>query len=95
MAVILALPWPASNETCSEFSHQQPFACCEIYRIEEAAGTKASISADGVVRLGWGRDDVKVTIDGMTFPPPAGLGSWAAFTGMERGAIVMGDTVVF
>lgn len=63
--------------------------------IETASGTKASVTADGVVRIGWSRDDVEVTVDGMTFPPPAGLGSWAAFSGTERGAMVMGDTVVF
>jgi uncharacterized protein DUF1259 len=63
--------------------------------IEAAAGTKASLTADGVVRIGWSRDDVKVTVNGMKFPPPAGLGSWAAFTRTPHGAMVMGDTVVF
>jgi hypothetical protein len=49
-----------------------------------------------VARIGWSRDDVKVTIDGMPFPPPAGLGSWAAFKAIPNGeAMVMGDTVVF
>jgi hypothetical protein len=48
-----------------------------------------------VVRLGWPRTDVKVTLDGMPFPPAAGLGSWAAFTPARHGAMVMGDTVVF
>lgn len=34
-------------------------------------------------------------IDGAPFPPAAGLGSWAAFKETGRGAMVMGDTVVF
>jgi len=38
---------------------------------------------------------VKVQIDGVPFPPPAGLGSWAAFKAAPHGAMVMGDTVVF
>jgi len=38
---------------------------------------------------------VTVTVDGMTLPPAAGLGSWAAFAPMATGAMVMGDTVVF
>lgn len=63
--------------------------------IEEASGAQATVATDGVVRIGWSRDDVKVAVDGMAFPPPAGLGSWAAFTAAEHGALVMGDTVVF
>jgi len=64
--------------------------------IENAAGTRATVQGD-VVRIGWSRDDVKVVVDGMPFPPAAGLGTWAAFksTGVGQDAIVMGDTVVF
>jgi len=63
--------------------------------IEDASGARVTVAEDGVVRISWSRDDVPVTIDGMPFPPAAGLGSWAAFKGMEGGAMVMGDTVVF
>ena len=64
--------------------------------IGQAAGTQATAKPDGVVRIGWKRDDVPVTVDGMKFPPPAGLGSWAAFKALpEGGVMVMGDTVVF
>src|SRR4051812_5546682 len=61
--------------------------------IAKAAGSKATTTSDGVVRLGWARTDVAVTIDGMPFKPAAGLGSWAAFTKAKHGAMVMGDTV--
>jgi hypothetical protein len=64
-------------------------------KIGQAAETKATTTKDGVVRLGWPRSDVKVTIDGMPFSPAAGLGSWAAFSAAKHGAMVMGDTVVF
>src|SRR5262245_27847351 len=64
-------------------------------KIGKAAGTKATTTKDGVVRLGWSRSDVKVTVDGMPFKPAAGLGSWAGFTPTKHGAMVMGDTVVF
>jgi hypothetical protein len=64
-------------------------------RIGKAAGASASTTADGVVRLGWARTDVKVTVDGMLLKPFAGLGSWAAFEAAAHGAIMMGDTVVF
>src|SRR5262249_16894646 len=64
-------------------------------RIAAAAGSKATTTKDGVVRIGWPRTDVAVTVDGMPLKPFAGLGSWAAFTPAPHGAMVMGDTVVF
>jgi hypothetical protein len=64
-------------------------------KIGKAAGTKATTAPDGVVRIGWPRTEVKVSVDGMPLHPFAGLGSWAAFTPTKHGAMVMGDTVVF
>ena len=64
-------------------------------QIGKAAGAMATTTPDGVVRIGWPRTDVKVTVDGMPLKPFAGLGSWAAFTAAPHGAMVMGDTVVF
>ncbi len=63
-------------------------------QIGDAAGTSATLK-DGVARIGWARDDVQVTVDGLPLKPFAGLGSWAAFTQTPHGAMVMGDTVVF
>ncbi len=63
--------------------------------IGEAAGTKATLQDDGVVRIGWSRTDVAVKVDGAPFPAAAGLGSWAGFKATADGAMVMGDTVVF
>ena len=64
--------------------------------IGKAAGTKATLQSDGVVKIGWSRTDVPVTVDGMRLAPAAGLGTWAAFTPMAGNrAMVMGDTVVF
>jgi hypothetical protein len=64
-------------------------------KIGMAAGTKATTTKDGIVRIGWPRTDVAVRVDGMPLKPFAGLGSWAAFTPTAHGAMVMGDTVVF
>jgi len=61
----------------------------------EASQARTTTTDDGVVRIGWTRDDVPVTVDGMRLDPPAGLGSWAAFKPVEGGSMVMGDTVVF
>jgi hypothetical protein len=64
-------------------------------KIGTAAGAKATTAPDGVVRISWPRTDVAVQVDGMPLQAFAGLGSWAAFTATEHGAMVMGDTVVF
>jgi hypothetical protein len=64
-------------------------------KIGQIVGAKAAVTPDGVVRVGWPRTDVRVTIDGLPMKPFAGLGSWAAFQKTEHGAMVMGDTVVF
>jgi hypothetical protein len=76
-------------------SAQQAGTRLDPDRIAAAAGTKATTTPDGVVRLAWARADVPVKVDGMPLRPFAGLGSWAAFTGAPHGAMVMGDTVVF
>ena len=63
--------------------------------IADASGASPTTAPDGAVKIGWLRNDVTVTVDGMTLPPAAGLGSWAAFASTPKGAMVMGDTVVF
>jgi hypothetical protein len=64
-------------------------------KIATASGAKTTVTPDGVVRIGWARDDVKVHVDDVPLKPFAGLGSWAAFTKAPHGAMAMGDTVVF
>lgn len=73
----------------------QPDAKLDQDKVGTAAGTKATTTPDGVVRIGWPRTDVAVKVDGMPLKPFAGLGSWAAFKPTKHGAMVMGDTVVF
>jgi Domain of Unknown Function (DUF1259) len=63
--------------------------------IGRAAGVPATATPDGVVRVGWSRSDVPVTVDGARLDPAAGLGSWAAFQVAPGGAMMMGDTVLF
>jgi hypothetical protein len=62
--------------------------------IAKASGAKPSRKGN-VVRIEWPRNDVPVTVAGMSLKPFAGLGTWAAFTATPEGAMVMGDTVVF
>jgi hypothetical protein len=91
----LALAAPLAVLTALWASAQGDGHRLDAVKIGTAAGTKATTTKDGVVRLAWARTDVKVKIDGMPFKPAAGLGSWAAFTPTPHGAMVMGDTVVF
>ncbi len=85
----------SASIACAAWAFGQPGQRLDAEKIGAAAGSKATTTPDGVVRLGWARNDVKVTIDGMPYQPFAGLGSWAAFTPAPHGAMVMGDTVVF
>lgn len=72
------------------------FACeLNADKVAQAIGTKVTTTPDGVLRVGWPRTDVKVAVDGLLLRPFAGLGSWAAFSKTEHGAMLMGDTVVF
>lgn len=47
-----------------------------------------------VYRVGFPRTDLRVVIDGITLKPGLALGSWAAFSGTDDKAMVMGDLVL-
>lgn len=66
-------------------------------RIDELTGLKGKFNEkEGVYKVTFPRNDVKVVVDGWTMPPFMGLGTWASFTkGAHTEAIVMGDTVLF
>ncbi len=93
LVMALAVQWgPFSGEVAQA---EEQATKLDAEKIGEAAGTKATTSPDGVVRIAWARTDVAVTVDGMPLKPFAGLGSWTAFTPTAHGAMAMGDTVVF
>jgi hypothetical protein len=65
-------------------------------RIDELTGLKGKMNEkEGVYKITLPRNDVKIVVDGWTMPPFMGLGTWAAFTLTQNGAMVMGDTVLF
>jgi hypothetical protein len=65
-------------------------------RIDELTGLKGKMNEkEGVYKVTFPRNDVKVIVGGWTMPPFMGLGTWAAFTPTRDGAMVMGDTVLF
>jgi len=64
--------------------------------IDQITGLKGKMNEkEGVYKVTFARNDVKVVVDGWTMPPFMGLGTWAAFTATKDGAMVMGDTVLF
>src|SRR5438552_9574030 len=65
-------------------------------RIDELTGLKGKLNEkENAYKVTWPRGDVKVVVDGWTMPPFMGLGTWAAFTGSNEKALMMGDTVLF
>ena len=65
-------------------------------RIDQISGLKGKFNEkEGVYKVTFPRNDVKVFVDGWIMPPFMGLGTWAAFTPTQNGAMVMGDTVLF
>ena len=72
------------------------FAVLDTAKIDEITGLKGKLNEkEGVYRVTFPRNDIKVVVDGWTMPPFMGLGTWAAFTGANDRAMVMGDTVLF
>ena len=66
-------------------------------KIDQITRLKGKLNEkEGVYKVTFPRDDVKVVVDGWKMPPFMGLGTWAAFTkGTHTEAMVMGDTVLF
>jgi len=71
-------------------------AALDTAKIDQITGLKGKFNEkEGVYKVTFPRDDVKVVVDGWAMPPFMGLGTWAAFTEAKTGAMVMGDTVLF
>jgi len=71
-------------------------AALDTAKIDNLTGLKGKFNEkEGVYKVTFSRDDVKVVVDRWTMPPFMGLGTWAAFTETKNGAMVMGDTVLF
>ena len=60
--------------------------------IDQALGRSGQKTGD-VYRVSFPRTDLHVSIGGLAIKPGLALGSWAAFTGTDDNAMVMGDLV--
>src|SRR3954469_2957297 len=62
--------------------------------VAKALGRPGTEMPGGVYRVGLGRSDLKVTLDGVQVRPTLALGSYLAFQRMGNEAMVMGDLVL-
>src|SRR3954463_16257647 len=62
-------------------------------KIDEVLGRSGQKTGD-IYRLAFPRTDLHVSVAGLEIKPGLALGSWAAFTGNDNAAMVMGDLVL-
>lgn len=62
--------------------------------VEDAMGKTGSMQPGDVFKIGLPRNDLAVTVRGVSINPPLALGSWVAFKKMGSEAVVMGDLVL-
>jgi hypothetical protein len=62
--------------------------------VVKALGRTGTELPGGIYRVGLGRSDLKVTLDGVQIRPTLALGSYLAFQKMGSEAMVMGDLVL-
>jgi hypothetical protein len=62
-------------------------------KIDQALGRSGQKTSD-VYRVAFPRTDLHVTVAGVAIKPGLALGSWAAFSGTDTSASVMGDLVL-
>src|ERR1700693_1522573 len=62
-------------------------------KIDQALG-RSGQKTGNVYRVGFPRTDLQVTVRGVAVKPGLALGSWAAFSGTDARASVMGDFVL-
>jgi Domain of Unknown Function (DUF1259) len=62
-------------------------------KIDQALGWSGQKIGD-VYKVGFPRTDLQVSVHGLAIRPGLALGSWAAFTGTDDNAMVMGDLVL-
>jgi uncharacterized protein DUF1259 len=62
-------------------------------KVDDSLGRSGQESGD-VYRVAFPRTDLHVSVAGMEIKPGLALGSWAAFSGTDDAAMVMGDLVL-
>src|SRR5882757_9954228 len=63
-------------------------------KVDAALGRKATVVSGDAHRYGFPRNDLNVTLDGVTIKPALALGGWVALKPAHGGAMAMGDLVL-
>lgn len=77
----------------SRINAQAKAGSLDIPTIERVTGMKGKEN-NGEYKITVPQNDLKVIVDSFKIIPAMGLGSWAAFTPISNGAIVMGDIIM-
>ncbi len=93
--VVAALACAGALAVASARSGEGAAAKLDQARIEQLTGAKGAYdAAENVFKVMAPRTDLAVTVAGVHMTPAMGLTSWAAFTPMGAGVMVMGDLVL-
>ena len=98
LALGVSCSFPESRESQAEKPAPPPaLTSAQRDKIDEVTGAQGTFFAEeGVYKVTFPRTDVEVQIDGRDFDPFLGLTSWASFTPVETGGLmVMGDLTLF
>ena len=98
LALSVSCSFPESRESQAEKPAPPPaLTSAQRDKIDEVTGAQGTFFAEeGVYKVTFPRTDVEVQIDGRDFDPFLGLTSWASFTPVETGGLmVMGDLTLF
>lgn len=85
--------WNAGCSDTQQQSNQEETPLLDTATIEQVTGMTGT-EQEGEYKLTVPQNDLDVTVDGFDIIPPMGLGSWAAFSPTDEGAMLMGDIVV-
>jgi len=83
----------ACNDVGKDNVAEKKFTAIDIPKIEKVIGMKG-VTKEGEYKVTVAQNDLHVVVDGFKIIPFMGLGSWAAFTSVPDGAMVMGDIIL-
>ena len=98
LALFVSCSSPESRERQAEQPAPPPaLTQAQLDTIDEVTGVRGTFfPEEGVHKVTFPRTDVAVQVDGQDFDPFLGLTSWASFTPLEAGGLmVMGDLTLF
>ncbi len=90
----LSLALLVSAATAPSARTQIPQTGGDWAAVEQALGRKGAPQPGGVIKFGFPRGDLQVTVAGVTLKPAFALGSWVAFKRTGQDVMAMGDLVL-